>query len=396
MRIVLLVVAAACVALLLAQGGGEEPPPPSAGGVAPAIATVAAVRPTRPVAYRVPRHAVRVASARRLHAVLARHARRTIVLAPGVYDSRRPFLNPHGHRLYAARRGTAVLRAGLSLGGNAGRGGAVVRGVVVDVADPSRTVDGAAIAVWGTGRRARILDTALRGHGAVPAGIAARRPDGLVIRRVKVRGFTDYGVLVDANELDAAPDRERFRVQDVDVADVGRPVPGSSNGRAEACVWIGNAGTVRRVRVRRCAWSGLWTGTATIGARFEAIDVDRTRTGVYVEHFTRDSTFRRLRVGPSVRVGLLAEWADPAWDRRPASVGNVIERSRFASELVGVYLDEGTTRTVVRDSSFANQSWGAIGDYRGNGNAAQGNDYRGIDPGAQAVRHDHLSSAREG
>jgi hypothetical protein len=50
----------------------------------------------------------------------------------------------------------------------------------------------------------------------------------------------------------------------------------------------------------------------------------------------------------------------------------------------------------VRRSSFGNQSWAAIGDYRGNANAYDSNDYRGIDPGAQPVRHDHLSSAREG
>ena len=91
----------------------------------------------------------------------------------------------------------------------------------------------------------------------------------------------------------------------------------------------------------------------------------------------RDSTFRSLRIGPRVRVGLTAEWADPAWGRRPASVGNVIEDSRFESRLVGVYLDEGTTRTTVRRSTFANQTWGAIGDYRGKENAFYGNDYGG-------------------
>jgi hypothetical protein len=117
---------------------------------------------------------------------------------------------------------------------------------------------------------------------------------------------------------------------------------------------------------------------------------------VYVEHFTRDSTFRRLRIGRQVRVGLTAEWADPAWDRQPASVDNLIELSRFESWLAGVYLDEGTTRTTVRRSTFVNQQWGAIGDYRGNGNTYHGNDFRGIDPGAEAVRHDHLGSIREG
>jgi hypothetical protein len=283
-----------------------------------------------------------------------------------------------------------VLRAGLSIGGNAGSGGALVRGLVVDVRDASRTVEGAAIAVWGTGAHTRILDTTVRGHGVLPSGVVARRPDGLVIRRLVARGFSSYGVLVDANE----PGRGRLGspavLADVDVANVSRPIPGSSDGRAEACIWIGNTALVRRVRARSCAWSGLWTGTAETGGRFDQVDVDGTPSGVYIEHFTHNSTFRRLRIGSHVQVGVTAEWDDPAWGGKPASVDNLIENSRFVSSLVGVYLDEGTTRTTVRRSTFAGQSWAAIGDYRGNGNAAYANSYRGV----AGVRHDHLSTFR--
>jgi hypothetical protein len=364
---------------------GDDRPSARAGAAA-------AVQPSPPRAYRVPHGARRVSTSRELRAALAAHLPRSIVLAPGAYESRMPFLNPWGHRIYSARLGAAVLRAGLSLGGNDGRPGALVRGVVVDVDDPARTVDGAAIAVWGAGRGARILDTTLDGHGALRAGVSAGQPDGLQIRRLRARGFSDYGVVVDANE----PTGGRFRLEDLDVASVGRPQPGSSGGRAEACVWIGNTGTVRRVRARSCAWSGLWTGTAATHALFDQIDVDDAPTGVYVEHFTTDSTFARLRIGRRVRVGLVTEWADPAWGGRPASVGNVIRDSRFESWLVGVYLDEGTTRTTVRDSAFANQRWGAIGDYRGRANRQYGNAFDGLAPGAQPVRHDHLNSFRGG
>jgi hypothetical protein len=352
------------------------------------------VPPAAPRGYRVPHGARRVSTSQELRAALASHRPRNIVLAPGTYESRAPFLNPWGHHVYSARLGAAVLRAGLSLGGNDGRPGALVRGVVVDVDDPARTVEGAAIAVWGAGRGVRILDTAVRGHGALRAGVAAGQPDGLRIRRLRVHRFTDYGVVVDANEPSAGGDR--FSVDDVDVAGVARPEPGSSGGRAEACVWIGNTGTVRRVRARSCAWSGLWTGTAAARAVFDQIDVDATPTGVYVEHFTTDSTFARLRIGPDVRVGLVAEWADPAWGGRPASVGNVIRDSRFESRLVGVYLDEGTTRTTVRNSTFVNQQWGGIGDFRGRGNRQYANAFSGLAAGAPPVRHDHLSTFRGG
>jgi hypothetical protein len=386
----LIACAVACGVVLLPNGEGDHTESPAAGRTAPPV------RPARPAAYHVPRGAIRVSTSRQLHAALTSAARRTIVLAAGAYESRRPFLNPHGHRIYAARRARAVLRAGLSLGGNTGRPGALVRGVVVDIEDARRTVDGAAIAVWGIGRDVRILDTILRGNGVVRAGISAQQPEGLEIHRVVVRRFTDFGIFVDANELDRGPLSDPFRIRDADVAHVGRPDPGSSNGSAEACLWIGNTGSVRRARLRSCAWTGLWTGTSTDRAHVEGVDVDVAPTGVYVEHFTRDSTFRRLRIGPRVRVGLTAEWADPAWNRQPASVDNLIELSRFESWLAGVYLDEGTTRTTVRRSSFANQSWAAIGDYRGDGNAYGSNDYDGIDAGVPPVRHDHMSSAPEG
>jgi hypothetical protein len=386
----LITFAAACGLVLLLDGDADDTESSAA------IRSPPPVRPAPPAHYRVPRGALRVSTSQELRSALARTARTTIVLAAGAYESRRPFFNPHGHAVYAARRGRAVLRAGLSLGGNAGRPGAVVRGLVVDVDDRRRTVDGAAIAVWGTGRNARILDTTLRGNGVLRAGISASQPEGLDIRRVVVRRFRDFGIFVDANDLDRGALADPFSIRNVDVAHVGRSDPGSSEGRAEACLWIGNTGSVRRVRLRSCAWMGLWTGTSADRARIDGLDVDRTPTGVYVEHFTRDSTFRRLRIGPRVRVGLTAEWADPAWDRRPASVDNVIELSRFESRLVGVYLDEGTTRTTVRRSSFANQSWAAIGDYRGDGNAYESNDYDGVDAGAPPVRHDHISSAAEG
>jgi hypothetical protein len=389
-KLLMLGLAAVAVAVVLA-GGDEQSSDPGAAQLGTRMARP--VQPSPPAGYRVPRRAKRVSTAGELRRALAVRNRTAIVLAPGTYGGRRPFLNEYGHRIYAARLGRAVLRAGLSMGGNLGRGGGRVRGVVVDVAQRRRTVDGAAIAVWGTGRRSEILDTAVRGHSVLSAGVKARRPDGLRIERLVARGFADFGVLVDANE---PRDAERFHLRDIDVARVSRPTPGSSHGRAEACLWIGDPGSVRRVRVRSCAWSGVWTGTAARRCRFDEIDVDGARTGVYLEHFTYDSRFRRLRVGPDVRVGLAAEWAAPEWGHKPASVGNLIEESRFESRLAGVYLDEGTERTTVRRSTFVNQRWAAIADYRGNGNTYYANDYGGIAPGSTAVSHDHLQSFREG
>jgi hypothetical protein len=383
-------VAIGCVALCAAVGGlaigsGKRRERPPTGRSA--IAAPEGFRVRHPRRYALPRQTVRVSSAAGLRRALAVHRSTSIVLAPGSYGGSEPFIDRSGHAIYAARRGAVVLRSGLSIGGNTAVPGAIVRGLVVDVRDPRAAVDGAAIAVWGSARDTHILDTTVRGHGVLDSGVAVRRPEGLVIQRLVARGFTSY---VDANDLNRGRMRPRAVLEDVDVADVSRPAPRSSDGRAESCVWIGDTALVRRVRVRSCAWAGLWTGTATIGGTFDQVDVDGAPTGVYIEHFTHNSTFRRLRVGPHVEAGVNAEWDDPSWGGRPASVGNVIENSHFASSLVGVYLDEGTTRTTVRRSTFVGQSWGAIGDYRGNGNVAYANAYDGV----VGVRHDHLSSFR--
>jgi hypothetical protein len=387
-------IACCAVVFAAAHGDGEKRARQPQGAPTSGPRAPGPVHPRRPSRYRVPRGAIHVSTAAELRSALRHRSRSAIVLANGTYSGTKPFFNTHGHRLYAANVGRAVLKAGLSLGGNYGRGRALVRGLVVDVRENRRTVDGAAIAVWGRSRDARILDTTVRGHGDLSAGIEVRRPEGLVIERLVARDFRDFGVLVDANELDPPASARGFRLTDIDVADVSRPTPGSSDGRAEACVWIGNRGSVRRVRARSCAWSGLWTGTATRRARFDAVDVDDAPTGVYIEHFTHDSVFSRLRIGSGVRIGVTAEWADPGWGRRPASVDNVIEDSRFASTHAGVYLDEGTTGTTVRRSTFVDQEWGGIGDYLGKHNRFYGNDFRGIRAAAQAIRHDHLSSTR--
>ena len=356
-----------------------------------ARAPAQAVRPAPPRPYEVARPYVRVRNVGQLRAALARRAPTRILLRAGRYESDRPFLNAYGHALLAETVGKAVLTGGLSVGEEGGAPGGLVRGLVFDLRDPAATVDGIGIAVRNAG--ARLLDVALYGHGVVRSGIVVRQPEGFRAERLVVRDFTDYGVLVDMNDRSRTTLARPFALRDLDVAGIRRAVPGSSRGRGEACIWIGNPGRVERARVRRCAWTGLWTGTAATRAYVTQVDVDETRTGVYVEHFTHATTFDRIRIGRRVRVGLTAEWADPDWGGLPASVDNVVQNSRFESWLVGVYLDKGTTRTTVRWSTFVGQRWAAIGDYQGVGNAYYGNDYRRLAPGAAAVTHEHIRNA---
>lgn len=350
--------------------------------------------PAPPAGYDLPGAAVRVSSSDGLRGALAADRPTDIVLEDGVYDAAEAFHNIYGHRLYAASPGKAVLRAGLVFGGNWGPGGGLVRGVSFDVADANKVFEDSIIHVWGTGARTQVLDVTLDGHGVVSAGVVVRRPDGFVAQRLVARNFSDYGVLVDANQVDyrlALP----VLLEDLDVSAVGRPVPASSNGTAEACVWVGNTAVVRRVRTRACAWEGLWTGTASSNSLFEHIDVDGSGVGVYVEHYTTGSTFQHIHVGPGVKTGLTCEWADPAWGGKPACTDTLIQDSRFESSFAGVYLDEGTARTTIRRSTFVGQHWAGIGDYQGVANMyeGQGNDFRAIASGAVAISRDHISAA---
>jgi hypothetical protein len=344
--------------------------------------------------YDLPPGAVWVSSSDQLKAALSTYDNRDIVLRDGTYDSAAPFDDMNGNRLFAEHLGAAVLKAGIVLGGNWGPGGGAVRGLAFNVSDPSKTLRNSIIHVWGTGTNTRILDVALEGNKLVGAGIKARQVEGLVIQRVVARDFTEYGVIVDENDVNATVSTPPL-LTDLDVANVSQPVPQSSNGTAEACVWVGNTAVVQRVRASHCAWEGLWAGTAATGARFEDISVDHASEAVYFEHFVRSSVLRRLQAGPEVRTGVMCEWADPDWGSVPACVGNVIEHSYFNTRLFGVIMDEGTTSTTVRSSTFVGQCAAAINNYKGINNLSDtsGNRYADILSGARPISTTHWEEA---
>lgn len=366
------------------ERGPSTPPLPTSRLAAPPIA---------PQTYKLPRSAIWVSNEAQLRRALARHTSSDIVLRNGYYGGSGPFSNPGGDRLYAQTRGNAVLGVGISMGGGSGPGGGVVQGISFDVTDNSKTLQSSIIHVWGTGKNTRIVDVTLDGHGVVGAGIKAREVEGLIVRRVVARHFRDWGVIVDENVPDPQISRPPL-ITDIDAAYVSWANPRASNGTAEACVWIGNTAIVRRVRVHDCAWEGFWAGTAARNALFEDIRVTNDAIGLYLEHFVRSSIFRRLQIGPNVRRGLICEWADPGWDSQPACVDNVIELSTFNTSVVGVYLDEGTSRTTVRSSTFVNQCWAGIGNFKGVDNLydTSANNYRGLLSGAVPISTEHYTS----
>jgi hypothetical protein len=133
---------------------------------------------------------------------------------------------------------------------------------------------------------------------------------------------------------------------------------------------------------------GITTFNASHGSVMEDLDINGTTTGLFIEHYTSKSVFQRMRIGPNVENGVLAEGTDPAgpeWDGIPSSVDNVIQDSVIDSTQVGVLMGWSTTRTTVRRVVFRNQYVAAITDYKGVANSYSANDYSGIQPGAKAV-----------
>ena len=342
--------------------------------------------PSPPASYIVPAGAISVSDSAGLLSALAMTTPQDIVLASGVYDNAAPFENPYGHRIYSATLGGAVFKAGLIMGGNSGPGGGLVQGVAFDVNDPSKAFLNSIVHVWGTGQGTRILDSTFNGNNAIGHAVLARQPEGLVIRRVRVRNFTVNGITVDANVQNLAVATPAL-LEDLDVANVSFAVPKSSNGTAEACVWLGNSGTVRRALIRNCAWTGLWTGTAATGSLLEDLDIDLSAAGVYIEHFTTNSTFQRMRIGPNTWTGVACEWASGSWGSRPACTDDVVQDSTIASADTGVILDVGTTRTALRHLKFIGQATAAIKDFSGVNNTYADNDYRAIASGAVQIEH---------
>jgi hypothetical protein len=318
-----------------------------------------------------------VSTSAQLISTLAQPGSRDILIAPGTYDSTTPFVNNFGHRLRALVLGEATFTAGLVLGGSSSSRDAVVDGITFDLRDPSKTLQGAAIHVWGGATGANIFDVSISGHGVIASGVSARQPDGLVIRRLTATGFSDYGVFVDASDPSRVLKTPAV-LEDIHVTEIARPRARSSSGTAEACLWVGNTAVVRRVFVRSCAWTGVWTGTANRGSTFEDIEIDDTPVGLYLEHFTTSSIFDRMSIGPRVDVGVVCEWADPAWGGRPACVDALIQNSTIDSCGVGVLMGPGTVRTTVRRVRFLNQQIAAVVFAERLGNVLADNDEGGI------------------
>ena len=380
-------------------------PTPAATASAPPTAPV--VGPTPPATYAIPAGAISVSTSAGLLAELQKSAAENIVIEDGVYDNPTAFLNPHGHHLYARHLGGALFTAGFSMGGNGNPGehpGGLLRGLAFNVVNRAKTDDGRGYIVlsWApVGAGVQVLDSTFEGNAVCAAGTPASscgmkaavwsdHAEGLVVQRISVQHFTDFGVGMtdEQNATDpsyALPTPYLF--SDIDVSHVGHPTPREANGTAEACIWLANNGTLQRARVRDCAWMGIWTGgnAKNGGVSLTDLDIDQTPKGIYAEHYSWGATYQRFFIGPNTVIGVNAEWADPLTGGLPACQNCRVESGTIQSCRVGVNYDLGTSGSSVRNVKFQFQSIAAIIDY----NTASTNTYSNNDYTTVAVQISH-------
>ena len=385
------------------------PTPPTPAPIPPASnPTSSAAAPAPPSPYQLPTPAAVVRTTAELQAAL-NGATKDIVLADGVYDSSTPFYNTNGHRIYAQNLGGAILRAGFVVGGNFGSGGGLLRGLRFDVSTASKTLGDGIVQVWGAGGAStKVLDCTFRGNRSIPYGLLVYNPSGFQARRLEFYDFTDVALRASNNTLVAYGGQtpKLTAISDIHVDGVSRPTPGSSHGTAEAGLWIGHPVTegVRRVRIRNVSWAGLETVNNSWDTVFSDLDIDmsgptqRAGVAVYMEHYNFNNTFENFTI-TGAKVGFTAEWADPATGGKPGANfvkirnGSVdAAKSTLAGNQAGVYLDEGSHATSVKNVRFLNQNWAGIGAYRNSGTVdLEQNDFSKIKGTAKSIRFAHIS-----
>jgi hypothetical protein len=359
-----------------------------------------------PASYALPAGAVRVTSSAELLAALSNSSQVDIVLADGVYAASGPFHNLHDDRLYAEHLAGAVLTSGVESGGNYGFTGAVYRGLVFKVTAVANASYGAEIHTWGpAGVGTTVLDCTFYGNKVIPVGLDAYQPSGLVAQRNQFFDFTDEGLRAsnDVKVTYGATTPHITKITDIYVNGVSRPVPGASNGTAEAGLWIGHPvdNPVDRIKIRNVSISGIESVNDSWNTTFSNLDVDMgglyqsSGVCVYAEHWNYSNVFSSFSL-TGCHYGFMFEWnygiAGTGSSNNAITNGTISSYgSTVPGRQVGVYCDQGTSSTTVSGVTFKNQNGAAIDTYLTGGvNVFQGNDYSGLAAGAVTVATGHL------
>ncbi len=86
------------------------------------------------------------------------------------------------------------------------------------------------------------------------------------------------------------------RITDCIAEDVKHDKPGAAGGRSEANFWFGNKTHASRLRGVRSGWMGMFTGSKCYNSIIEDFLLEEHAVGVYIEHVTRDTVFKRFKI----------------------------------------------------------------------------------------------------
>lgn len=350
-------------------GAVVPPDPPPASGVVP---------PLPPANYPIPASAFPVRSTSELISAL-NAGRAEIVLEDGVYDNGAYVGTGGGKRLYARNLGKATVKFGLYATSDVR-----FQGIVFDCDAPQKTLYESIIRHGGD--NLFFTDCWLKGGKKMAHGLYSLNPNGAVVRRCVVGGFTDTGVRLSSNHEGGSIKVQA--VSDLDIDWVTRPVVNSSNGTAEAGLWVGELVTegVHRIKVRNVSWSGIEGVNNCNATIFGDLDIDMSgiltsglpnaseasRVGFYAEHFCVGGTIDRFII-VGCQNGFVGEWDDPVWGGRPAVSGHTIRNGTFKDSKVGAYYDKGSGPGNVLDTVHFENLRVGIGEYLPRGKATQTN-----------------------
>lgn len=213
--------------------------------------------------------------------------------------------------------------------------------------------------------------TILDGTSTTESGKFTRTQGGASIKKLSAKNFTGYGI-ADMDYWIPKPSTGTSVIEDCIAEHISSNPPRSMDGRGEAGFWIGNKTNAQRLLARDCAWMGMWTGAACNGSIISDFQLlDMPHIGLYVEHVTQFTTFRRFKID-SQDNGVNVEWwyADSAYSSMV--VNNPMPGKAGSRDLVFedfdvtsangwcFYVDAGNYNVVIRNGKISGKNGIAI------------------------------------
>ena len=197
---------------------------------------------------------------------------------------------------------------------------------------------------WGNVSDVSVQDALITSDGSADAGFIAALPDGndYSVIRSRIAGFRGWGINFAQVPHENRVTGLRSLALDNVVTDIDPP--GDTQGTTEGGIWSGGAGAaVIGNVVRRTGWTGIETVGSSNGTAINHNRIYDTRTGIYLEHATRQSTIAR-NVIRNVRTGINVEWAYGG----VSSGQNRFERNQvYGASFVGLFIDVGADENLV-------------------------------------------------